>query len=88
MTNPGSSQEKPLIQKDNRVFQVWITPREENYETNVVWKLLARDFSIDGTLKVIIIPNYEEKHRINEVKYEYEIKKPRQYTKPMISYEN
>ncbi|WP_281228074.1 hypothetical protein [Flavobacterium aquiphilum] len=80
--------EKPLIQKDNRGFQVWITPHEKSYETNIVWKLLARDFSIDGTVNVIVIPNYEDKDLINEVKHQYEIKKPRPYTKPMISYEN
>jgi hypothetical protein len=78
--------EKPLIQKDIRIFQIWVTPLEQNYDTNLTWKLLARDFSIDGTIKIISAPSYEEKNLINEVKYNYEIKGPRKYTKPMISY--
>ncbi|MBE0392186.1 hypothetical protein [Flavobacterium sp. PL002] len=79
--------DKPFIQKDKRSFQLWMTPFENQYEVEISWQLLARDFNLNGIIKIIIEPVYEEKNLTNEVDQPYEIKKERPYTKSIIIYE-
>lgn len=78
--------EKPLIQRDTRDFEVWITPELDLYEIQINWKLLARDFSLEDVLIVEVEPTYEIKNKTNEVEYSHQIKPPREYSEEAISY--
>ena len=78
--------EKPLIQRDKRDFELWITPELDLYEIQINWKILSRDFSLEGNLILEIEPTYEMKNLTNEVNHSYEIKSPREYSKEAIIY--
>ncbi|MBM2813486.1 MAG: hypothetical protein HW421_248 [Ignavibacteria bacterium] len=53
----------PLIQEDMRSFDLHILTMRENYEMQIFYKILARDFNIDGELLLKVEPEYiiEEK---------------------------
>jgi hypothetical protein len=51
----------PLIQKDSRSFTTYLLPVfQVQNEIIIRWKLLARDYDKEGTLKLIVEPRYEE----------------------------
>jgi hypothetical protein len=57
---------KPLIQKDNRFFEISLLPDTDSDKIIVEWELLARDFNRVDEFQVTIQPEYIEK-----VKYEF-----------------
>ncbi|MEZ4911491.1 MAG: hypothetical protein R2774_11605 [Saprospiraceae bacterium] len=65
-SGPGN----PLIQQDEKEFQVEIIPNPKNYELNIEWDLKARDFQKSGKLKLIIKPIFED-----EIEYVFVDKK-------------
>ncbi len=58
---------EPLVQEDNRFFICHILPEREISEIEIEWKLLARNFSKRGTLKLNNKPKYEDVEKIIEV---------------------
>jgi hypothetical protein len=51
---------KPLIQKDNTYFKLWLLPNPESEKIIMEWELLARDFNRKETVEIKIEPNYVE----------------------------
>jgi hypothetical protein len=63
----------PLIQKDNKYFEVSILP-EYNCDVVIIkWKLLARDFNKNGEMRIRIEPLFTEKVRFIDVYDESEL---------------
>lgn len=50
--------DKPLVQKDNRYFEAWIEPLPKEYQIELKWSIIARDFSSEGLLKVNVQPKF------------------------------
>ena len=57
----------PLIQNDNKYFEVSILPEKYLDEIDIEWKLLARDFNKSGKMKIKIEPKFTEKEFIIDV---------------------
>lgn len=66
--------DKPLVQKDNRFFEAWIEPLPKEYEINVLWTLIARDYDANGELKIIVKPKFEDKFEYVTVDTKDELK--------------
>ena len=64
---------EPLIQKDNKCFEVSILPEKYENEILIKWSILARDFNKDGELFIKIVPEFTIKENILEVDDETEI---------------
>jgi hypothetical protein len=58
---------KALIQKDFKSFQVPILINPDSEQIKVSWELLARDYSISGSETIGVKPLYEEKIEFDEV---------------------
>jgi hypothetical protein len=65
---------KPLVQKDNIFFEAWIEPLPKEYELKIIWTLIARDYSDQGELKMIVKPKFEDVYIDIEVETESELK--------------
>jgi len=65
---------KPLIQKDNRYFEVYIIPLCKEYKIPIKWELLARDYDASGELYLIVEPEIEDQIVYVEVDSEEELK--------------
>lgn len=63
----------PLIQKDNRYFEVSLLTEHNTFKILAEWELLARDFNKTGTLEISIEPEYVEKIKFEEVNKETEL---------------
>jgi hypothetical protein len=61
----------PLVQTDSRVIDIQILPFHDAGEINIEWKLVARDFSKTGSLKLNI--NTEYRYLINGVPRDVDI---------------
>lgn len=70
--SPGDNE--PLIQKDNRYFEAYIIPECREYTVSVEWELLARDFSSNGTVTLVVLPTYEDQIIFEDVISEVELK--------------
>lgn len=57
----------PLIQKDNRFFEISLLPEPNSEKIIFEWELLARDFNKTGTAEINIEPDYVEKIEYKEV---------------------
>lgn len=57
----------PLIQNDNRYFNVEFIPNPYSAKLVAEWELLARDFSRNGTLEIYYEPEYIDEIFIEEV---------------------
>lgn len=69
------SSKEPLIQKDYKVYTIWICPLPKEYEIILKWELLARDYNKSGKLILNISPNIQERTIIDEVENHYELRK-------------
>jgi hypothetical protein len=58
---------KPLIQKDNKYFEIALLPDPTSDKIIFEWQLLARDFSRKETVEIKIEPEYIEKVKLEEV---------------------
>jgi len=58
---------RPLIQKDNKYFEVSVLPNKKTFKVIAEWELRARDYSCNGTIEMEIKPTYIEVEKINEV---------------------
>jgi hypothetical protein len=70
---------QPLIQKDGRSFTLYILTQQKEYDLNINYQFLARDFNQEGNLVLEVRPEYEvEQHTIwveqNEPIQEDEVK--------------
>lgn len=63
----------PLIQKDNRYFEISLLPETDTEKIVVEWELLARDFNRTGEFEISIEPNYIENIIHKEVSFESEL---------------
>ncbi|PTX61911.1 Mrr restriction endonuclease-like protein [Kordia periserrulae] len=63
----------PLIQKDNRFFEISLLPEINSTKIVFEWELLARDFNKKGMAEIEIEPNYIEKIEYNEVNKELDL---------------
>lgn len=63
----------PLIQKDNRFFEIELLPDIEAEKIVVEWELLARDFNRNDSFEIDIQPKYIEDVKYKEVSYESEL---------------
>ncbi|WDO14532.1 hypothetical protein MH928_07500 [Flavobacterium sp. WW92] len=61
------SNDKPLIQKDNRYFEVSVLPNRKTFKVTACWELRARDFNREGTIEIDIKPTYIDVEKIDEV---------------------
>lgn len=61
------NENEPLIQKDNKYFEVKILPEKYEEEIVIKWSILARDFSKTGELFIKIKPDFTIKENIIEV---------------------
>lgn len=52
---------KPLIQKDNRYFELSLLPEPNSQKIVFEWELLARDFNRKEIAEILIEPEYVEK---------------------------
>lgn len=57
----------PLIQKDNRYFEISLLPDPNSNKIIMEWELLARDFNRKEIIEIGIEPEFIEKIRIKEV---------------------
>lgn len=57
---------EPLIQKDNRYFELYIIPECKEYKIEISWNVLARDFDKSGSIYLTVVPDYED-----NIVYEY-----------------
>jgi hypothetical protein len=57
----------PLIQKDNRFFEISLLPEPNSEKIIFEWELLARDFNKTGTAEINIKPEYVDKIEYKEV---------------------
>lgn len=64
---------KPLIQKDNRYFEISLLPETNTDEIIVEWELLARDFNMKETFCIGIEPKFIEEIKIEEVNKKSEL---------------
>lgn len=64
---------KPLIQTDNRYFEISLLPDTESDKIIVEWELLARDFNRKDRFEIGIIPSYIEKSEFVEVNKESDL---------------
>ena len=64
---------KPLIQKDNRYFEISLLPDTDSNRIIVEWELLARDFNRKETFEIKIEPEYIEKVKFEEVNRESQL---------------
>jgi hypothetical protein len=55
---------QPLIQKDNRVFNICIKPFPKQEDITINWELLARNFNKEGIITLKNTPNLIEKDNI------------------------
>ena len=55
-------EDKPLVQKDKKIFNAWVEPLPKEYEFKITWSLIARDYNAEGELKVIVKPKYEDEY--------------------------
>lgn len=65
---------KTLIQKDNRYFEISLLPDIDSDKIIVEWELLARDFNRRETFVIKIEPEYIEKVKFEEVSRESQFK--------------
>jgi hypothetical protein len=63
----------PLVQNDNRSFKAWIEPLPREYDLQVFWTIIARDYNATGELKMIVKPKYEDEFIDIEVETEDEL---------------
>jgi hypothetical protein len=66
--------ESSLVQNDNKWFPVSILIEIEAKEIEFEWELLARDYSIEGTERVSVTPNYQDIQERKEVFSEEEVR--------------
>lgn len=64
---------RPLIQKDNRYFELFIVPKGKAYRIPLKWSLLARDYNSEGYIYLNIEPEIETKVIYEEVESKEEI---------------
>lgn len=64
----------PLIQKDNRYFEISLLPEPNSEKIIFEWELLARDFNKSGNAEIIIEPEYVEKIEYEEVNKQSDLK--------------
>lgn len=64
---------KPLIQKDNRYFEISLLPETDCEKIVVEWELLARDFNRTDKFEIKIEPEFIENIKYEEVSFESEI---------------
>ncbi len=57
----------PLIQKDNRYFEISLLPEPNSNKIILEWELFARDFNRKETVEIGIEPTFVEKIRFKEV---------------------
>jgi hypothetical protein len=57
----------PLLQKDNRNFEISLLPEPNSEKITFEWELLARDFNKTGTAEIDIKAEYVEKIEYKEV---------------------
>jgi hypothetical protein len=49
-----------LIQKDKRTISFWIQPNDHEVSTIIIsWRLLARDFNVEGKIDLKVAPKFE-----------------------------
>lgn len=65
---------KPLIQKDNRYFEISLLPEPNSDKIIFEWELLARDFNKTGNAEIGINPEYVEKIEYEEVNKQSDLK--------------
>lgn len=65
---------KPLIQKDNRFFEISLLPKPYANKIIMEWELLARDFSRKEIVEINIEPKFIEKIFYRNVTEESELK--------------
>jgi hypothetical protein len=58
---------RPLIQKDHRYFEIHIIPNAKSYRIPLKWNLLARDYNSEGYIYLNIEPEIETKVIYEEV---------------------
>jgi hypothetical protein len=64
---------RPLIQKDNRFFNISMLPDTKSDKVIVEWELLARDFNRKDRFEINISPNFIEKIKFEEVNKEADL---------------
>ena len=64
---------KPLIQKDNRFFEISLLPDTNSDKIIVEWELLARDFNRIDEFQIEIQPDFIEKVKYVDVNKESEL---------------
>lgn len=64
---------KPLIQKDNKYFEISLLPDVESDSIVIEWELLARDFNRKEIVEINIEPEYIEEIKFEEVKFESQL---------------
>lgn len=64
---------KPLIQKDNRFFEISLLPDTNSDKIIVEWELLARDFNRIDSFQIDIQPSYIENIDYKEVNKDSEL---------------
>lgn len=69
----------PLIQKDNKHFEVSLLPEPDALKIVFEWELLARDFNRKETKKIFISPKFIEEIEFREVNKIDNVKKDKVY---------
>lgn len=64
---------KPLIQKCNRWFEISLLPETNSDFIIAEWELLASDFNLEGKVQIEIRPNYNEIIKLIDVNNESEL---------------
>ena len=64
----------PLIQKDNRYFEISLLPEPNSEKIVFEWELLARDFNKTDKAEITINPEYVEKIKYEETNNESDLK--------------
>ena len=64
----------PLIQKDNRYFEISLLPEPNSEKIVFEWELLARDFNKTDKAEITINPEYVEKIEYEETNNESDMK--------------
>lgn len=65
----------PLIQKDNRYFEISLLPEPNSEKIIFEWELLARGYNKSGTAEIDIKPEYVEKIEYEEVNKQSDLEK-------------
>jgi len=52
---------RPLVQKDNRSFEVFIQPKCQEYQIPIRWSLIARNYNKEGIIYLNVIPDYDDR---------------------------